>query len=225
MQNCHDILKKTGCHSLNETLGRRIISISSLQFILIYLLMEPRSARTVPLSPADAKCKNLHHDLCINRHNISLKIEYACHVCQGPGDFKSKQTTLLQKSFSLEKNGFHAAEWEVKKNKMLSSKYIVRVPESKIEWKCTPQLKQFLAVTHLLVYNHSQVNIIMKALVSPPSPSPPATLLYPHEQGICPSYSSVSSPEEPWRETESAIHIWIAWAPGMGSNRWLSSLL
>lgn len=77
--------------------------------------MEPRSARTVPLSHADSKCKNLHHDLCINRHNISLKIEYSCHMCQGPSDFKYEQTTLLQKSFGLEKNGFHTAEWELKK--------------------------------------------------------------------------------------------------------------
>lgn len=111
----HDILKKTGCHSLTETLGRRIISISSLQFILIYLPVEPRSARTVPRFHADSKCKNLHHDLYINKHNISLKIKLSCHVCQGPSGFQCKQITLLWKSFSLEKSGFHRTECELKK--------------------------------------------------------------------------------------------------------------
>lgn len=110
-------MKKTGCHSLNEMLGRRIISISSLQFILIYLLMEPRSARTVAHPHADSKCKNLHHDLCINRHNISLKIEYSSHMCQGLSGFQSKQTTLLRKSINLEKSGFHTIECELKKKK------------------------------------------------------------------------------------------------------------
>lgn len=175
----HDILKKTGCHSLNETLGRRIISISSRQFILIYLLMEPRSARTVPHSHADSKCKNLHHDLCINRHNISLKIEYSSCMCQGPSGFKSKQTILLQKSVSLEKSGFHTIEWEGGKKWTLSLKYVVRVPAPKIEWKCMPQLTQFLSVIHFMVYHHSWVNIIKKVLLSP---SPLHTLLYLHEQ-------------------------------------------
>ena len=181
----HDILKKTGCHSLNETLGRRVISISSLQFILIYLLMEPRSARTVPHSHADSKCKSLHHDLCINRHNITLKIEYSSCMCQGPSGFKPKQTTSLQKSFSLEKSGCCTVEWEFLfccfffLKQMLSLKYIARVPASKIEWKCMPQLKQFLSVTHVMLYNHSQVNIIKKVLLSP---SPLGTLLYLHER-------------------------------------------
>lgn len=178
--------------------------------------MEPRSARTDPHSRADSKCKNLHHDLCINRHNISLKIEYSSHLCQGPSGFKPKQT-ILQKSSSLEKNVFHTTEWEFKKkekkkeNWMLSWKY--RVPESKIEWKCVPQLRQPLSVTHFMVYNHSQVNIIKKVLLSPQSPFPPGTLLYLHEQ-----FS-----EEPYR-TEFAVHIWTAPTPGMGSNPWLSSL-
>lgn len=54
----------------------------------------------------------------------------------------------------------------------LSLKYIVRVPTPKIEWKCMPQLKQFLSVIHFMAYNHSQVNIIQKMLLSPQSPHP-----------------------------------------------------
>lgn len=61
---------------------------------------------------------------------------------------------------------------------MLSLKYIARVPASKREWKCMAQLKQFLFVTHFMVYDHSQVNIIKKVLLSP---SPLGTLLYFHE--------------------------------------------
>lgn len=149
--------------------------------------MEPRSARTVPHSHADSKCKSLHHDLCINRHNISLKIEYSSCMCQGPSGFKPKQTASLQKSFNLEKNGFRTVKWEFLwffcfcfffLKQMLSLKYIARVPASKREWKCMPQLKQFLFVTHFIVYDHSQVNIIKKVLLSP---SPLGTLLYLHE--------------------------------------------
>lgn len=154
--------------------------------VYFILLMEPRSARTVPHSHADSKCKSLHHDLCINRHNISLKIEYSSCMCQGPSGFKPKQITSLQKSFNLEENGFRTVEWEflwfflvfVFLKQTLSLKYIARVPASKTEWKCMPQLKQFLSVTHFMVYNHSQVNIIKKVLLSP---SPLGTLLYLHE--------------------------------------------
>lgn len=65
---------------------------------------------------------------------------------------------------------------------MPSLKYIVRVPESKIEWKYTPQPKQFLSATYFLVYHHSQVSIIKKVLLSPQSPCLLRTLLYLYEQ-------------------------------------------